>query len=62
MEPEHFESLYPEETRFEEIEKILNFIKEGNSCQIVSIPGVGRSNVLGFLTYNKKQPQRRSAT
>jgi hypothetical protein len=58
MEPEHFESLYPDTTRFEEIEKILNFIKEGNSCQIVSIPGVGRSNVLGFLAYNKKIRQK----
>lgn len=58
MEPEHFESLYPEGARFEEIEKILNFVKEGNSCQIVSAPGVGRSNVLGFLAYNKKIRQK----
>jgi DNA-binding winged helix-turn-helix (wHTH) protein len=50
----HFESLYPETTRFEEIEKILNFIKEGNSCQVVSVPGVGRSNLLGYLAYNRK--------
>lgn len=54
MDIEHFESLYPEDTRFSEIEKILGFIKEGNSCQIVSIPGVGRSNLLGLLAYNKK--------
>lgn len=54
MDLEHFESLYPEDTRFAEIEKILGFIKEGNSCQIVSIPGVGRSNLLGLLAYNKK--------
>jgi len=50
---EHFEALYPEDTRNEEIEKILEFIKEGNSCQIVSLPGVGRSNLLGLLSYNK---------
>ena len=50
---EHFESLYPAESRFEEIEKILGFFKEGNSCQVVSVPGVGRSNLLGFLAYNK---------
>src|SRR4030042_3644997 len=50
----HFESLYPENTRDNEIEKILVFIKEGNSCQVVSIPGVGRSNLLGLLAYNKK--------
>ena len=54
MDIEHFESLYPENTRFSEIEKILGFIKEGNSCQIVSIPGVGRSNLLGLLAYNNK--------
>jgi len=54
MEVEHFEALYPENTRFDEIEKILIFIKEGNSCQVVSVPGVGRSNLLGLLAYNKK--------
>lgn len=54
MELEHFESLYPERTRYDQIEKILSFIKEGSSCQVVSVPGVGRSNLLGFLAYNKK--------
>ncbi|MGA2911767.1 MAG: helix-turn-helix domain-containing protein [Candidatus Levyibacteriota bacterium] len=53
MELEHFESLYPDTTRFAEIEKILTFIKEGNSCQVVSVPGAGRSNLLGFLAYNR---------
>lgn len=54
MEPEHFEALYPEYTRLSEIEKILNFVKEGNSCQLVSLPGVGRSTLLRILAYNKK--------
>lgn len=54
MELSHFESLYPDNTRFAEIEKILNFVKEGNSCQIVSVAGVGRSNLLGLLSYNTK--------
>lgn len=54
MELEHFESLYPENTRFDEIKKILDFIKEGNSCQVVSAGGVGRSNLLGLLSYNRK--------
>lgn len=54
MELEHFDSLYPADTRFEEIEKVLNFIKEGSSCQITSLPGVGRSNILGILAYNRK--------
>jgi DNA-binding winged helix-turn-helix (wHTH) protein len=53
MELEHFESLYPDTTRFAEVEKILTFIKEGSSCQVVSVPGAGRSNLLGFLAYNR---------
>ncbi len=54
MDLSHFESLYPEDTRLLEIEKILSFVKEGNSCQLVSIPGVGRSTLLRILAYNKK--------
>jgi len=50
---EHFESLYPANTRENEIAKILSFIKEGNSCQVISLPGGGRSNLLGLLTYNR---------
>jgi DNA-binding winged helix-turn-helix (wHTH) protein len=53
MEIAHFESLYPDDCRFDEIEKILSVVKEGNSCQIVSVPGVGRSNLLGYLAYNR---------
>jgi len=53
MEPTHFESLYPDDTRFPEIEKILQFVKEGNSCQLIGVPGSGRSNVLGLLSYNR---------
>ena len=53
MENSHFESLYPSETRLAEVEKILTFIKEGSSCQVVSVPGAGRSNLLGFLAYNR---------
>ena len=49
---EHFESLYPSDSRFPEIEKVLSFIKNGNSCQIIGLPGVGRSNLLGLLSYN----------
>src|SRR3989344_510809 len=52
LESAHFESLYPDNSRFEEIEKILSFIKKGNSCQLIGLPGVGRSNLLGLLTYN----------
>ncbi|MBI4097927.1 MAG: winged helix-turn-helix domain-containing protein [Candidatus Levybacteria bacterium] len=51
-EPSHFESLYPADSRFSEIEKILSFIKSGNSVQVISLIGVGRSNVLRILAYN----------
>ncbi len=50
----HFESLYPDDTRFNEIEKILSYIKEGSSCQLISLPGAGRLNLFGLLTYNTK--------
>lgn len=50
----HLESLYPDGSRFDQIEKVLGFVKEGNSVQLISVPGVGRSNLLGLLTYNTK--------
>lgn len=53
VESSHFESLYPEDSRFEEIEQILSYVKEGNSCQVISLPGVGRSNLFGLLSYNR---------
>ncbi len=49
----HFESLYPVDTRERELSEIVTFIKEGNSCQIIGIPGVGRSSLLGLLSYNR---------
>ncbi|MEM4259584.1 MAG: helix-turn-helix domain-containing protein [Candidatus Pacearchaeota archaeon] len=52
-EPAHFESLYPEDSRFSEIEKIIKYVKNGNSCQLIGLPGVGRSNLLGLLSFNK---------
>lgn len=58
IESSHFESLYPPDSRFSEIEKVLSFIKNGNSCQIVGLPGVGRSNLLGLLSYNRAVRQK----
>lgn len=49
----HFASLYPDNSRFDEIEQVLTFVKEGNACQIVGLPGVGKSNVLELLAYNR---------
>lgn len=51
--PAHFESLYPDTTRFEEIEKIISFVKSGRSAQLIGLPGTGKSNLLGMLSYNK---------
>lgn len=53
MEAEHFESLYPAKTREKEIARILSFLKEGKSCQLIALPGVGRGNCMGFLAYNR---------
>jgi hypothetical protein len=58
MEDKRFESLYPDTTREKEIEKVLTFIKKGESVQLVSIPGVGRSNFLVLLAYNKTIRQK----
>lgn len=54
---ERFETLYPKETRFSEIESMLSFIKAGNSCQIIGIPGAGRSNILALLSFNRAARQ-----
>jgi DNA-binding response OmpR family regulator len=48
----HFESTYPATAREKEIAKIIAFIREGNSCQLIGLPGVGRSTMLGMLAYN----------
>lgn len=52
MEIKHFESLYPGLVRDKEINKIVSFIQEGNSSQVIGLSGVGRSTLLGFLAYN----------
>jgi DNA-binding winged helix-turn-helix (wHTH) protein len=53
MEQEHFESHYPDTTYLSEIQKISDFIKAGKSCQLLGIPGVGRSTLLSLLENNK---------
>ncbi len=54
METKYFESLYPEDSYDKELEKVVGYIKEGNSSQLIGLPGVGRSNILGLLAYNKE--------
>lgn len=50
----HFASQYPEDARFTQIKQIISFVKEGNSSQVIGLPGAGKSNVLELLAYNKK--------
>jgi DNA-binding winged helix-turn-helix (wHTH) protein len=53
MQEAHFESLYPADSRFEEVESVFKYIKAGDSCQIIGLPGVGRNIVLELLAYNR---------
>lgn len=50
---ERFESLYPPESWDKEITRLIGFIWSGNSAQIIGFPGVGRSNLLGLLSFNR---------
>ncbi|HVA96106.1 MAG TPA: winged helix-turn-helix domain-containing protein [Candidatus Acidoferrales bacterium] len=59
---EHFLAQFPEDTRKEEINKIVAYVKKGNSCQLVGIPGVNRSTVLGLMVYNKKIREKHLGT
>lgn len=49
-----FESQYPETTRLKEITKLLDFVREGKSCQLIGLPGTGRSTLLSLLANNRK--------
>lgn len=53
MGDKRLEASYPSDSWFSEIEKILSFVKKGQSVQLIGIPGVGRSNLLGLLSYNR---------
>jgi DNA-binding winged helix-turn-helix (wHTH) protein len=58
MDQEYFEASYPQESRASEIEKIVSFVKEGNSCQLLGLPGVGRSTLLTLLAHNRQVRKR----
>jgi DNA-binding winged helix-turn-helix (wHTH) protein len=58
MSDEHFEALFPEASREKEITAVVNYIKDGRSCQVVGIPGVSRSTILGVLAYNRRIRQK----
>ena len=51
---EHFAAQLPQDTQKETIAAIVRFLREGSSCQLVGIPGGGRSTALGLLVYNRK--------
>lgn len=55
---QHFESFFPEDSRNNEIASLIDFISTGRSCQLLGIPGVGRSTLLNLLVYNKKIRQK----
>src|SRR5689334_21324882 len=54
MELEHFEALYPGSARVAEIDQIVRFVKEGSSCQLIGLPGSGRSTLLSLLAHNRQ--------
>lgn len=54
MELASFESHYPDTTRFSEISKLWEFIKEGRSAQLIGLPGTGRSTLLSLLANNRQ--------
>ena len=58
MEQDHFEALYPDTARSTEINELLSFIHKGSSCQLLGIPGVSRSTLLGLLAHNKPLRKR----
>lgn len=51
---DRFEQQYPITARQKEIKQILQFVTHGQSCQLISVPGAGRSTVLRLLTYHKQ--------
>lgn len=51
---ERFETQYPITAREKEIKQILEFVTRGESVQLISVPGAGRSTVLRLLAYNPK--------
>src|SRR5581483_866908 len=53
MNATNLEGMYPNDACYEPIQKLLHFVKEGNSAQIIGLPGVGKSNFLKLLIYNR---------
>lgn len=47
-----FESLYPEDSWFDQLSQLIRFVKEGKSSQLIGAPGVGKYAIFGVLSYN----------
>lgn len=48
------ESFYPLRSRMAEIRQIMFFAKQGRPCQLISVPGAGRSTALRLIAFNKE--------
>lgn len=49
----YFDSLYPDTTRQKELSALIPYIEKGLSAQVVGLAGVGKSNILRLLSYNR---------
>jgi hypothetical protein len=58
MYEDHFAAQFPQATRDSELTQVIRYIRDGSSCQLIGIPGVSRSTVLGLLVYNKHVRQK----
>jgi DNA-binding winged helix-turn-helix (wHTH) protein len=47
-----FESLYPNDAMYDQVEKLADFVKKGMSSQVIGLPGTGKSTLLKLLAYN----------
>lgn len=50
---DHFVAQFPETTQEQTLTQLTTFLKEGSSCQLIGLAGVGRATVLNLLVYNK---------
>lgn len=55
---DHFIAQFPEDARAAELAQLVSYLHDGNSCQLIGVPGVSRSTVLSLLVYNKKIRQK----
>lgn len=58
MVDKHYEAGFPPSVRQEALSQVISYVKDGKSCQIVGIPGVSRSTLLGMLAYNIQARQQ----